>query len=101
MSISRNVIENIIKEIKQDENLKTQLDKEMYIMNNYSQLYDKYPFLLKKLTKVIDDKENLKMLFLLIDKVENINSGKENQTVVETQLGQQLADKYLKKDKKD
>lgn len=88
-------------EIKHNKDLKTQLDKELYIMNNYSQLYENYPFLFKKLTKVLNDKENLDMLFLLIDKMENINSGKENQTVVETELGQQLADKYLNKDKND
>lgn len=103
MTISRKDIENIINDINSQKSLKTQLDKELYIMEKYVELYNEYPFLLKKLTKVLHDKdtENLNMLFLLIDKMESINSGKENKTVVETELGQQLADKYLHKNKQD
>ena len=99
--INRQVVQNILDEIKSKNNLKSQLDKELYIMDNHKELYEAYPFLFKKLTKVIDDKENLNMLFLLIDKMDSINAGKENKTVVETELGQQLADKYLNKDKTD
>lgn len=97
MTINRQIIQDIINDIN-SKSLKTQLDKEMYIIDNYAELYNEYPFLLKKLTKVIhnNDTENLNMLFLLIDKMDNINSGKENKTVVEAELGQQLADKYLK-----
>lgn len=98
MTINRKIIQNIINDIK-SKSLKTQLDKEIYIIDKYPELYNDYPFLLKKLTKVIhdQDQDNLNMLLLLVDKMDNINSGKENQTVVETELGQQLADKYLNK----
>lgn len=99
MSINRTIVEQILQEIKSNTTLDTQLKKELYIMNNYKELYENYPFLLKKLTKVIDDKDNLNILFLLIDKMDNINSGQENKTEVETELGEQLYQKYINKKK--
>lgn len=96
--INRTIVQNILNDITSKTYLKSQLDKELYIMDNYKELYETFPFLFKKLTKIIHDKENMDMLFLLIDKMDNINSGKENKTVVETELAQQLADKYLHKD---
>ena len=69
MSINRQIVEQILEEVKENKSLKSQLDKELYIMETHKELYESYPFLFKKLTKVIDDKENLDMLFLLIDKI--------------------------------
>lgn len=97
MSI-KDKVEQILKDLKGKTNLKTQLDKEMYLMNKYPDLYEKYPFLIKKLTKIDKDEENLKFLYLMLDKIEQINKGETTQASVELDLGQQLADKYLKKD---
>ncbi|ADO67477.1 hypothetical protein crov443 [Cafeteria roenbergensis virus] len=97
MSITRKDINSMIKSLSNNLQLKTQLDKELYLMEEYKELYSNYPFLLKKLTKVLNDKENLEMLFLLVDKMESINSGKEDKTKVEDELGQQLVDKYMNK----
>lgn len=98
MSLTRKDVESMIESLKNKPDLKTQLDKELFLMEEYKEEYSRYPFLIKKLTKVINDEENLKMLFLLVDKMEAINSGKEDKTTVETELGQKLADKYMKKD---
>ena len=94
MKITKQILEDILEDLK-NQRIKKPVDKELYIMNKYSELYNNYPFLLKKLTKIENDKDNLNMLFLLVEKMESINSGQENQTEVEAELGQKLADKYL------
>lgn len=99
--INRQVVEQMLQDITdKTKNLKTSLDKELYLMDNYPEYYTEYPFLIKKLCKVYKDKENLQLLFLLVDKMDSINSGKEDQTQVENDLGNKLADMYLH-DKKD
>jgi len=92
----RQSINDIISELKTNNKLKTQLDKELYIMNKYPTLYDSHPFLLKKITKIYNDKEQLQMLYLMLDKIDQINNGDTTQAEVELDLGQKLADKYLK-----
>ena len=96
MPITRQIITDIINKVETDNTLDTPLDKELFVMKTFPTLYEEYPFLLKKLCKVINDEENLNMLYLLIDRMDAISSGKESKTVVEAELGQQLADKYIK-----
>ena len=96
MSITRQDIETMLQDLKQQKHLKKQLDKELYLMDKYKELYTNFPFLIKKLTKIENDKENLKMLFLLVDNMTDINSGKKDKATVENELGQKLADKYIK-----
>lgn len=95
MSIVRKDLDDMLNDLKSQPQLKTPLDKELYLMEKYEEFYATYPFLLKKLTKIYNDPENLAILYLLVEKMDNINTGKEDKTTVEDQLGQQLAKKYL------
>lgn len=98
MSIKRKDVESMLKDLESKPELKTPLKKELYLMEKYDELYSNFPFLIKKLTKIENDEENLKILFELVDKMDDINSGKSDKTTVEAELGKKLADKYMNKD---
>jgi hypothetical protein len=68
---------------------------ELYIMETYPTFYQEYPFLVKKVCK----KEDLSMLFKMLGLLDNISKGNDNLTNVETNLGQELANEYLYKEK--
>lgn len=67
------------------------LEHELEIMNKYSDFYDSYPFLVKKLCKG-DDLDMLDNMFKNLEKVE---SGDSSLASVELNLGNKLAKQYL------
>ena len=99
MPTLREQIDIIKSDLESKPELVTQLDKEMYVMEKYKELYESHPFLLKKLSKIVNDNdtENLEMLYLLLDKFQEVEDNKATKEEVETDLGQKLADKYMKK----
>ena len=70
---------------------------EIIILNLYPDFYDKYPFLVKKICK----RDDLTILYKMIDSIELINEGKDTISNVEHNLGQELAEKYLDKQPKE
>ena len=64
---------------------------ELNILEQYPDFYDKYPFLVKKICK----REDLTILYKMIDNIDLINSGKDNIKDVELRLGKELAEIYL------
>jgi hypothetical protein len=66
---------------------------EMDIINNMTDLYDTYPSLVKRLCRE-EDQDNT-FLFKMIDMLEKVNIGEESLSVVEANLGNELAEKYL------
>lgn len=93
-------VDAIFKDLKSQTQLKTQLDKELYVMEKYKDLYTEYPFLLKKITKIQmnNDTTNLEVLYIFLAKLDAINKGHENKEEVEHELGQELANRFLNKD---
>ena len=65
---------------------------EMELMDKYPEFYEKYPFLVKKLCK----KDDISMLYTMIENLESIEKGDTSMASVEYNLGNKLADKYLK-----
>lgn len=90
----KNKIESIklkITELK--EKSTTNNDIEAYFFNNEEQLYQKYPYLIKKLIK----NDDLEFLDKMISNLEMVESGEQTFASTELKLGKELADQYLPK----
>jgi hypothetical protein len=64
---------------------------ELIILKIFSEFYDKYPFIVKKLCKGDD----ISMLYKMLDNIDDINKGNKKIDDVESALGKELAEKYL------
>jgi len=92
-SIKENIIliNNFIEKINIDNNLKD-IDLELIIMDTFEDFYNNYPFLVKKLCK----QEDITILYKMLEKLDIVDSGKDNFLNVEKELADTLANKYLK-----
>ena len=70
---------------------KDEFDLEMELMESLPEFYEDYPFLVKKLCK----RDDVSMLYTMIDKLEKVEKGDETLASVEYNLGNNLAEKYL------
>ena len=93
MKISQGIVNSIVADLKRHTELKTDAEREIYILGKYKELYDEYPFLLKKLAKIYDNEEQLTMLLLLVAGKEQIDEG-QSQEKVESKLRDIMATKY-------
>lgn len=91
-SIKENIIliNNFINKINKNGNLKD-IDLELMIMDKFEDFYNNYPFLVKKICK----KEDLTILYQMLEKLEIVDSGKDNFLNVEKELATSLANKFL------
>ena len=64
---------------------------ELRVMNDFPDFYEKYPFIVKKIAK----KEDISMLYTMLDNIKEVQDNKTSMTHVEKALGEQLAEKYL------
>ena len=64
---------------------------EMYLLESYPDFYQSHPFLFKKLCK----KDDITMLYKMLDNLEKVEAGNKSFASVELNLGQELADQYL------
>lgn len=95
--MNKNLRENIQFLINKIEELKSNgitdsFELELYFINNMTDLYDEYPFLIKKLCK---EKQDLSFLYKMIDSLDKINNGEETKENIEAKLGNELAEQYL------
>lgn len=82
---------NIINKYIESQGDKDPFKIEMEIIEKYPEIYDDYPHLVKKLCK----KEDMTMLVTMLNRLQNVEDGKESLASVEYNLGNNLADKYL------
>jgi len=66
---------------------------ELAFLERYPELYDKYPFLVKK----ICTGENLEMLNKMLNSIDKIEKGADK-FEEEKKIGEELGEKYIKKD---
>jgi hypothetical protein len=76
--------------------IKSQGNKEVFqieldIMEMYPDFYEKYPFLVKKLCK----KDDVSMLYRMLESLESVEKGNKSMASVEYELGNDLAKKYI------
>jgi len=83
-------IKQVINEMKKSGNDNI-LEHELEIMNKYSEFYDSYPFLVKKICK----NDGLDMLDKMFQNLEKVESGESSLASVELNLGNNLAKQYL------
>lgn len=89
----REIIINITKEIDND---CSSYENEVMILNKYPELYDKYTFIIKKICK----KDDVSILYEMLENINNINNGIDSLSNVEKNLGGKLAKTYLTSAKK-
>ena len=89
------IIQSIIENVKKEKNLSKNEDIENYFWENHSSLMNTYPFLI---TQLIGN-DDLTMLNTMIQQIEEIEKGNKTQNEVDIEIGEQLADKYLDKNK--
>jgi len=75
----------------------------MYFIDNMTDIYDDYPFIVKRLCR--EENQDNSMLFKMLDMLDDVNKGNKSLSNVETTLGNELAEKFLypvlKKDNKN
>jgi hypothetical protein len=92
LSIKQTVLEINNRIIAMEKAGKTDsFDFEMEIMTEYPEFYQAHPFLVKKLCK----RDDITMLYKMLEQLEAVQSGSKSLASVELNLGTQLADKYV------
>lgn len=66
-------------------------DFELEIMTQYPEFYQAHPFLVKKLCK----RDDITMLFKMLDSLQAVQDGQQSLASVEMKLGTQLANKFV------
>ena len=91
----RTNINNILTKIKEMEGkgIHDSFDHELEIMTTLPEFYGEYPFLVKKVCK----KEDTSVLYQMFDNLEQVQNGDKSLASVEYSLGNELANKYIKK----
>ncbi len=69
------------------------VDIESHFFNNEEEMYQKYPYLIKKIIK----NDNLDFLDKMISNLEKVETGDQSFASTELKLGKELADEYLPK----
>ena len=88
----RNKIKVILEKISElSQQNKNNVDIEMYFIENDSEFYESYPYLIKKLIKG----GSLEFLDVMLDNLEKVESGEQTMASTELKLGENLAKKYL------
>lgn len=75
-----------------NQGIKKNFDIEMKFLNDYPELYDKYPFLVKK---IISGKD-LDVLDKMLSSLDKINKENADKFEEEKKLGEILKEKYIK-----
>ena len=85
-------IQLVIDTMEQEKNgIKDPFEYEMKIMETHPEFYQSNPFLVKKLCK----KEDISMLYKMLDNLNKVTNGEKSLASVEMNLGNELADKYI------
>ena len=84
-----NYVQNKISELMKEN--KNNVDIEMYFLENDSEFYERYPYLIKKLIKG----GSLEFLDVMLNNLEKVESGQQTMASTELKLGEDLASKYL------
>lgn len=71
--------------------IKTPFEFELDIMQIFPEFYQTHPFLVKKLCK----REDLSMLYKMMNQLQKIEDGDKSMASVELKLGEELAEQYL------
>jgi hypothetical protein len=85
-----NIIKKYIIQVN-SEGFTDSFEIEMKILETFPEQYQTYPFLIKKLCK----KEDISMVYHMLENLEKVDSGEQSFQNVESTLGKQLANKYL------
>lgn len=92
IEIVKETINNINNEINKESNKnKTTFELELYILTEYPEFYNNYPFLVKKLCK----KDDIQMLYKMFDNLNEVELGNKSLSNVESTLGNELAQQYI------
>jgi len=70
---------------------KTNVEIEMFFLENDSDFYERYPYLIKKLIKG----GSLEFLDVMLQNLEKVENSEQTKASVELKLGEELAQKYL------
>ena len=70
---------------------KNTVEIEMYFLENDSEFYEKYPYLIKKLIKG----GSLEFLDVMLNNLEKVENGEQTMASTELKLGESLANQYL------
>jgi hypothetical protein len=85
-------IQERIQELEKDSlEKKSVFQLETTILEEFPEFYDDHPHLVKKLCK----KDDLSMLYKMLDNLEQVDNGKKSLAGVELKLGNELAEQYL------
>jgi hypothetical protein len=87
-----NYIIQLIDSLKK-KGIKDEFELEMMILNNYPELYEEYPAIIKRLCR--EEVQDNAVLFQMIQYLEDIEKGKTTMESVEKKLGEELAEKYV------
>ena len=70
---------------------KTEVEIEMFFIENDSEFYEEYPYLVKKLIKGVD----MDFLNVMLENLQRVEEGEQSLASTELKLGNELAEKYL------
>ena len=84
-----NQVQEKIKELVKEN--KTDVDIEMFFIENDSKFYEQYPYLVKKLIKGGD----MSFLNIMLENLQKVQDGEQTLASTELKLGEDLAQKHL------
>ena len=83
-------VNKVIEKMEENGNIDP-FDLELKIMETHPEFYQEHPFLVKKLCK----KEDISMLYKMLDNLSHVENGEKSLASVELNLGNELANKYI------
>ena len=89
LKIKINQVQDKIKELVKEN--KTDIDIEMFFIENDSKFYEQYPYLIKKLIKGGD----MSFLSIMLENLQKVQDGEQTLASTELKLGEDLAQKHL------
>jgi hypothetical protein len=82
-------VQDKIKELVEKKQTNVQI--ELYFLENEGSFYEKYPYLIKKLIKG----DSLEFLDVMLNNLQKVEEGEQTLASTELKLGEDLANKYL------
>jgi hypothetical protein len=90
--VNLKLIQDKLNELRRN-GMNDSFELEMYFINHMTDLYDAYPYLIKRLCR--EENQDNSFLYKMIDNLEQVRDGNKSMKEAQMELGEELAEKYV------